>query len=43
MKISLFLWRCVWIWSIFLLPIDMLVVGKGKAIHDWKLNWNDDS
>jgi len=37
-----FINRCFWIWTILLLPIDMLVMGKKRAWNDWKLQWNDD-
>ena len=41
-KIFKFINRCFWIWTLLVLRIDMLVMGKERAWSDWKLEWNDD-
>ncbi len=41
-KIWLIQMRIMCCFLIVFLPIDMLVVGKEKAWHDFKLIWNDD-
>ena len=41
-KIYKFFNRALAITMIPFIPIDMWVVGKKKALYDWKLVWNDD-